>query len=67
MDYLGHTLSQDTIAMQEAYIARILDWPAPTMTRDLLALLGFFGYYKAFILDYADLTWEMNKQKTALS
>ncbi len=50
VDYLGHTLSQKGIAMQEAYIARILDWPAPTMPRDLLDLLGFFGYYQAFIL-----------------
>ncbi len=41
VDYLGHTLSQDGIAMQEAYIARILDWLAPTTLRDLLALLGF--------------------------
>ncbi len=29
VDYLGHTLSQDGITMQEAYIARILDWTAP--------------------------------------
>jgi transposase InsO family protein/dUTPase len=65
VDYLGHTLSEEGIAMQDAYIARILDWPAPENPRDLMALLGFFGYYRAFIPEYADLTYEMNQQKTA--
>ncbi len=51
--------------MQEDYIACILDWLAPTTPKDLLALLGFFSYYRALIPEYADLTWEMNKMKTA--
>ncbi len=36
VDYLRHTLSQEGIAMQESYIARILDWTAPTTPKDLL-------------------------------
>ena len=65
VDYLGHTLSCEDIAMQEDYIARILDWPTPTTPKELLALLGFFGYYRTFIPEYASLTYDMNKQKTA--
>ena len=45
VDYLGHTLSLEGIAMQDDYIAQILDWPTPTTPKELLALLGFFGYY----------------------
>ena len=65
VDYLGHILSREGIAMQEDYIDRILDWPAPSTPKDLLALLGFFGYYLLFIPEYADLTYDMNRQKTA--
>ena len=64
VDYLGHTLSKDSIAMQEEYIAQILDWPARTTPKDLMALFGFLGYYHSFISEYSDLTWEMNCLKT---
>ena len=50
--YLGHTLSKDSIQMQEEYIARILDWLAPTTPKELLVLLGFIGYYCALITEY---------------
>ncbi|MCP4993462.1 MAG: DDE-type integrase/transposase/recombinase [Gammaproteobacteria bacterium] len=65
IDYLGHTLSQDGVAMQAAYIDRIMEWPVPATPKELNTLLGFLGYYRAFIPEFSTLTAEMNSQKTA--
>ncbi|MCP3664081.1 MAG: hypothetical protein GY696_16585, partial [Gammaproteobacteria bacterium] len=65
IDYLGHTLSREGVAMQADYIACIMDWPAPQSPKELNMLLGFLGYYRRFILEFSVLTAEMNAQKTA--
>ena len=65
INYLGHTLSREGVAMQADYIARIMDWPAPQSPKELNTLLGFLGYYRRFIPEFSVLTAEMNAQKTA--
>ena len=63
VQYLGHMLSKDGIKMVPNYVQRILDWPIPTTVKQLNTMIGFFGYYSAFIPGYSDLVKEMNGQR----
>ena len=62
-EYLGHKVDADGIHMQEEYVERILGWPIPKTVKQLASFLGFTGYYRSFIKEYAQLTCEMNAQK----
>ena len=64
VEYLGHLVSATGVRMIPSYVDRILDWPLPQTGKELRSFLGFCGYYRAFIKDFADLTYEMNKMKT---
>ncbi|KAL4273089.1 hypothetical protein GQ457_13G021400 [Hibiscus cannabinus] len=52
VDYLGYVISNGTIAMDEAKIKGILDWPAPTNVKELRGFLGLSGYYRRFVKGY---------------
>ena len=62
-DYLGFHVGKDGIHMQEGYVERILQWPQPQDTKQLNSWLGFVGYYRSFIPEFAALTKEMNAQR----
>jgi hypothetical protein len=51
--YLGHVISENGIAADEEKIKVILDWPEPNTVQTLRQTLGFFGYYRRFVKDYA--------------
>ena len=63
VQYLGHQVSKNGIAMIDSYVDKILDWPLPTDASQLKSFLGFSGYYRSFIKDYSRLTNLMNKMK----
>jgi Reverse transcriptase (RNA-dependent DNA polymerase)/RNase H-like domain found in reverse transcriptase/Integrase core domain/Integrase zinc binding domain len=65
VEYLGHLVSQEGIRMVPAYVQKILEWPLPQTGKQLKQFLGFIGYYRSFIPDVADLTFEMNDMKKA--
>ena len=58
--YLGHLVSSEGIRMIPEYIARIVNWPRPKTVKELSTWLGFTGYYRQYITNYAWLTQEMN-------
>ena len=62
-EYLGYEVDANGIHMQEGYVERILQWPVPKTVKQLASFLGFTGYYRSFISQYAQLTTEMNSQK----
>ena len=62
-DYLGFHVGCEGVKMQEEYVQRIVEWPRPNSVKELATFLGFTGYYRTFIKDYATLTHEMNSQK----
>ena len=49
--------------MVPSYVQKILEWPLPQTGKQLKQFLGFIGYYRSFIPDVADLTYEMNEMK----
>ena len=65
VEYLGHIVDKNGIAMIPSYVDKINSWPLPETGKELRSFLGFTSYYRSFIKEYADLTFEMNKLKNA--
>ena len=53
VEYLGHQLSVKGIAMIPSYQDKVTSWPSPKSKQDLIHMLGMFGYYRAFIPNFA--------------
>jgi len=56
IDYLGHTVSRNGVAMDTTKVQTILDWPEPTNLKQLRGFLGITEYYRRFIKGYATIT-----------
>jgi hypothetical protein len=56
IDFLGHTISADGIAMNRDKVQAVQDWPVLTSVPQLQSFLGFTGYYRRFVPDYAKIT-----------
>ena len=62
LEYLGHKMTSQGIAMIPEYIERILNWPQPTTVAELLWLLGFLNYYRSYIIWFAEHAAILNAQ-----
>ena len=53
MDYLGHTVFGQGLAMDKDKVQAMLQWPIPVTIKQLRGFLGLAGYYRKFIKSYA--------------
>ena len=53
--FLGVVLHDGTIEMDPSKIEGMADWPRPQNIKDVLAFLGFTGFYHYFILNYSKI------------
>lgn len=51
--YLGHVVSAQGIAPDESKVEAVRNWPVPTTVTELKSFLGFIGYYRRFIPNFA--------------
>ena len=58
--YLGHIVSRDGIRTDPEKTAAIENWPEPKTVKDVRAFLGFTGYYRRFIKNYARIARPLN-------
>ncbi|KAM2048615.1 hypothetical protein ACFX1T_007125 [Malus domestica] len=52
IDYLGHSISQQGVAVDNSKIQTIVDWPKPQSIKGFCDFLGLTGYYRKFVLHY---------------
>lgn len=58
--YLGHIVSDKGVETDPEKIASIKSWPVPKNLKQLRSFLGFAGYYRRFIKDYAIIAKPLN-------
>jgi len=55
IQFLGHRISRDGVAMDPAKISEIVSWHHPKNVHDVRQFLGLCGYYRRFVKDYAQV------------
>ena len=55
LKYLGHIVSSQGVEADEDKTEIIRNWTPPTTVHELRQALGFFGYYRRFVKDFAKL------------
>ena len=58
--YLGHVVSENGVETDPDKIKALSEWPVPHNIKTLRSFLGFTGYYRRFIKDYAKIVKPLN-------
>ena len=58
--YLGHIVSENGVQTDPEKVKALKEWPIPTNVKTLRSFLGFIGYYRRFIKDYAKIIKPLN-------
>jgi len=53
IQFLGHRISGQGVAMDPDKIAEIVRWHRPTTVHEVRQFLGLCGYYRRYVKDYA--------------
>ena len=59
--FLGHTISQDGIAVDPDKVQEVMNWKPPTTVRQIWSFLGLAGYYRWFIPDFSQIVKPMTE------
>lgn len=60
VSYLGYVVSSEGIHADPEKIAPLKNWPVPQGIKSLRIFLGFTGYYRRFVKDYAKIVKPLN-------
>ncbi|KAL4304486.1 hypothetical protein GQ457_10G025610 [Hibiscus cannabinus] len=55
VEYLGHIVSKDGLAMDPSKVRAIREWSIPSNLKDVRGFLGLAGYYRRFIKGFATI------------
>ena len=61
VEFLGHVISKDRIAVNPSKVQSVLEWKAPTNVKQILGFLGMAGYYRRFIEGFSKIAGPMTK------
>eukprot|EP00253_Pinus_taeda_P011685 PITA_11685 len=51
IQYLGHIITKESIAVDPEKIKTIMEWPTPKDVADIRSFMGLAGYYRGFVED----------------
>ena len=55
VNYLGHVISEEGVAVDQNKIKAVVDWPRPKNIKGVRGFLGLAGYYKKFIRHFGSI------------
>ena len=58
--YLGHTISEHGIKLDQKKVKVVKKFPTPTNIKSIREFLGLSGYYRRFIKNYAKVSKSLN-------
>ena len=59
VSFLGHVVDEEGVHTDPEKIQAVRDWPQPRTVKEIRGFLGFSGYYRRFIKDYASIAAPM--------
>eukprot|EP00253_Pinus_taeda_P007271 PITA_07271 len=57
IQYLGHVISKEGIAVDPEKIKAIMDWPIPKDVTDVRSFMGLAGYYRRFVAGFSKVAF----------
>ena len=55
VQYLGHIVNREGVSVDPGKVEKVLTWPVPQSVQEVRQFLGFYSYYRRFILNFADI------------
>jgi hypothetical protein len=59
--YLGHVISEGSVAMDPDKVQAVVDWQTPKSVRTLRGFLSLAGYYRKFIRNFGSIAAPLTK------
>ena len=59
VQFLGHVLSAEGVAVDPSKVQEVLDWKPPTSVHQVRSFLELAGYYRRFIPDFSKISKPM--------
>ena len=61
MDFLGHVISKDGIAVDPKKVEAVVNWRQPTNVTEVRSFLGLAGYYRRFVEGFAKIATPLTR------
>lgn len=61
MEYLGHIISQQGVAVDPAKVKSVVEWPTPRNVEGVRGFLVLTEYYRKFIVGYGKIAKPLTK------